>query len=206
VLFLDEVAEFSRPTLEALRQPLEEGIVKVTRGQRSLVFPAATMLVAASNSCPCARLPADCTCSPIDHLRYSRRLSAPLIDRIDLVCQLDASPQLAAVTSRPEGSAAVRARVLHARDIQAARFADKAIHCNAGMDARLTSFHVRLPADAKARLLAGNRAAPLSARGHDRVLRLARTIADLDGRPKVRLADVEEALGYKLNVSLGAAA
>jgi magnesium chelatase family protein len=206
VLFLDEVAEFSRPTLEALRQPLEEGIVKVTRGQRSLVFPAATMLVAASNSCPCARPPADCTCAPMDRMRYSRRLSAPLIDRIDLVCQLDASPQLAAVHSRPEGSAAVRERVLQAREIQGARFAGKGIHCNAGMDAQMTSFHVRLPADAKERLLAGNRTAPLSARGHHRVLRLARTIADLDGKPKVRLADVEEALGYRLTVPLGVAA
>jgi magnesium chelatase family protein len=206
VLFLDEVAEFSRPTLEALRQPLEEGIVKVTRGQRSLVFPAATMLVAAANSCPCARPPADCICSPMDRMRYSRRLSAPLIDRIDLVCQLDASPQLAAVGNEPEGSAAVRERVLRAREIQGARFAGKGIHCNAGMDPRLTSFHVRLPDDARDRLLAGNRTAPLSARGHDRVLRLARTIADLDGRPKIRLTDVEEALGYRLTVPLGVAA
>ncbi len=135
VLFLDEVAEFSRPTLEALRQPLEEGLVKVTRGQRSLVFPAATMLVAASNSCPCARPPADCTCSPTDHLRYARRLSAPLIDRIDLVCQLDPSPQLAVADSVPEDSATVRERVLQAREIQGARFAGKAVHCNADMGA-----------------------------------------------------------------------
>src|SRR5690242_20463095 len=92
VLFLDELAEFSRPTLEALRQPLEEGVVKVTRGQRSIVFPAAAMLIAACNSCPCARPPADCDCSALDKLRYARRLSAPLLDRIDLVCQLDASP------------------------------------------------------------------------------------------------------------------
>src|SRR5204863_9569186 len=76
VLFLDELAEFSRPTLEALRQPLEEGVVKVTRGQRSIVFPAAAMLIAACNSCPCARPPSECTCAPIDLLRYSRRLSA----------------------------------------------------------------------------------------------------------------------------------
>jgi magnesium chelatase family protein len=142
----------------------------------------------------------------MDRMRYSRRLSAPLIDRIDLVCQLDASPQLAAVGNEPEGSAAVRERVLRAREIQGARFAGKGIHCNAGMDPRLTSFHVRLPDDARDRLLAGNRTAPLSARGHDRVLRLARTIADLDGRPKVRLTDVEEALGYRLTVPLGVAA
>ena len=206
VLFLDELAEFSRPTLEALRQPLEEGVVKVTRGQRSIVFPAAAMLIAACNSCPCARPPSQCTCAPIDLLRYSRRLSAPLLDRIDLVCQLDASPQLAAVKGRPEDSATVRARVLRAREAQDARFRGTTVGANAGMDARLTSLHVKLPARARERLLAGTRTSPLSARGHDRVLRLARTIADLDGRGRVGLADIDEALGYKLTVPLGVAA
>jgi magnesium chelatase family protein len=206
VLFLDEIAEFSRPALEALRQPLEEGVVKVTRGQRSIVFPAAAMLIAACNSCPCARPPAECECSALDKLRYKRRLSAPLLDRIDLVCQLDASPQLAAVKSRPETSATVRERVLAARELQRCRFAGTDVRSNADMDARLTSTHVTLPARARERLLIGTQSAPLSARGHDRVLRLARTIADLDGRPKVSLADIDEALGYKLTVPLGVAA
>ena len=206
VLFLDELAEFSRPALEALRQPLEEGVVKVTRGQRSIVFPAAAMLIGACNSCPCARPRAECTCSATDMLRYARRLSAPLLDRIDLVCQLDASPQLAAVKGRPEGSATVRERVLAARELQRCRFAGTDVRSNADMDARLTSIHVALPARARERLLTGTRHAPLSARGHDRVLRLARTIADLHGRPKVSLADIDEALGYKLTVPLGVAA
>ena len=206
VLFLDELAEFSRPSLEALRQPLEEGMVKVTRGQRSLVFPAVTMLIAACNSCPCARPTSECTCAPMDRVRYARRLSAPLLDRIDLVCQLDASPQLAAVNHLPEGSAAVRERVLAARERQLSRFAGTGVHVNAGMDARLTSLHVKLPAPARRRLLIGARNAPLSARGHDRVLRLARTIADLDGREKVRVDDIDEALGYKLTIPLGVAA
>ncbi len=206
VLFLDELAEFSRPALEALRQPLEEGVVKVTRGQRSLVFPAATMLIAACNSCPCARPPSDCTCDGRDRLRYHRRLSGPLVDRIDLVCQLDASPQLEVARGRPESSAAVRERVLAARELQLARFAGTAIHANAEMDARLTDKHVRLPADAMRRLLSGNANSPLSARSHDRVLRLARTIADLGGRSKVGLSDIDEALGYKLTFPLGVAA
>ncbi|HEX6458433.1 MAG TPA: YifB family Mg chelatase-like AAA ATPase [Thermoleophilaceae bacterium] len=206
VLFLDELAEFSRPSLEALRQPLEEGVVKVTRGQRSLVFPAATMLIGACNSCPCARPPVECTCRPRDRFRYHQRLSAPLIDRIDLVCQLDASPQLQAATGRPESSARVRQRVLAAREIQMARFTGAAIHSNAEMDARLTALHVRLPEDARRRLMQGNANSPLSARGHDRVLRLARTIADLDGRPMVNVNDVDEAIGYKLTFPLGAAA
>jgi magnesium chelatase family protein len=206
VLFLDELAEFSRPTLEALRQPLEEGLVKVTRGQRSIVFPAAAMLIAACNSCPCARPPSECNCSTSDRLRYARRLSAPLLDRIDIICQLDTSPRLAAVETRPEGSAAVRERVLRARELQSVRFEDTGVHSNAGMDAKLTHMHVRLPVKAERRLLERNLTASLSARGHDRVLRLARTIADLDGRDAIRETDVDEALGYKLTIPLGAAA
>jgi magnesium chelatase family protein len=206
VLFLDELAEFSRRALEALRQPLEEGVVKVTRGQRSLEFPAAAMLVGASNTCPCARPRADCNCSPMDHLRYARRLSAPLLDRIDLICQLDASPQLEAVRQRPEGSAAVRERVLAARELQEARFQGTTARCNAEMDTRLTNLHVKLPPASRRRLVAGQLSAPLSARGHDRVLRLARTIADLDGRQEVAGADIDEALGYKLTLPLGVAA
>jgi magnesium chelatase family protein len=100
----------------------------------------------------------------------------------------------------------VRKRVLAARKLQGARFAGTDVRSNAGMDARLTNVHVQLPPLARQRLLAGHRNAPLSARGHDRVLRIARTIADLDGRPKVELADIEEALGYRLTLSLGAAA
>jgi magnesium chelatase family protein len=206
VLFLDELAEFSRPALEALRQPLEEGVVKVTRGQRSLVFPAATMLIAACNNCPCGRPPGQCMCEGPDRTRYLRRLSAPLLDRIDLVCQLDSSPQLEAVHGRPEGSAPVLERVMAARELQQARFAGQGVSSNAEMDARLTEIHARLPAAARRRLLARNLSSPLSARSHHRVLRLARTIADLAGRPGIDDADVEEALGYKLTVPLGAVA
>jgi magnesium chelatase family protein len=206
VLFLDELAEFSRPALEALRQPLEEGLVKVTRGQRSLTFPAAAMLIAACNTCPCARPPQSCTCTPSDIARYARRLSAPLVDRIDLVCQLDPAPQLTAAGRTPEDSASVRARVLAARELQAERLAGTGVRTNAAMDERLTTEHVRLEAKARRRVLAGHRAAALTARSHDRVLRIARTIADLDGRPNVRLSDVEEALGYKLTAPMAAAA
>jgi magnesium chelatase family protein len=206
VLFLDEIAEFSRHALEALRQPLEEGTVKVTRGQRSLVFPADAMLIAACNSCPCARAKDDCTCSAMDLARYARRLSAPLLDRIDLVCQLDPSPHLVEASERPESSARVRSRVARAREVQAERLKGTGVHCNAGMDARLTATHVKLGASAGRRLRAGHRSAPLTARGHDRVLRLARTIADLEGRPGVELGHIEEALGYKLTAPLGVAA
>jgi magnesium chelatase family protein len=206
VLFLDEIAEFSRSALEALRQPLEEGEVKVTRGQSSLIFPAATMLIAACNTCPCARPREDCTCTSADRARYARRLSAPLLDRIDLVCQLDPSPQLESARRRPERSGSVRRRVAAAREAQRLRFEGTPVHTNAGMDARLTSIHVGLEPRAKRRLLLGHRTAPLTARGHDRVLRLARTIADLEGRLGVEASDVEEALGYRLSAPVAVAA
>jgi magnesium chelatase family protein len=206
VLFLDEFPEFSRYSIEALRQPLEEGYVKVSRGQRTLTFPAAAMLVAACNNCPCGRSVNDCHCTAADLLRYRRRLSAPLIDRIDLVCHLDASPHLSSAGERPESSVSVRARVLAARELQRQRFEGTEVLSNAGMDARLTAAHVKLGGAARRRLQLGLEQAALSARGHDRVLRLARTIADLEGSAGVQTAHVEEALGYKMTSPMAVAA
>jgi magnesium chelatase family protein len=200
VLFLDELAEFSRPALEALREPLEEGRVVVTRGQRSIRFPAQAMLIGACNSCPCARSHDDCQCNSGDRTRYARRLSAPLLDRIDLICQLDPVPPLTAATLRSDTSAAVRERVSAAREGQRERLRGSGVFANASMDARLTQRHVRLGREAARRLQDGQRRATLTARGHDRVLRLARTIADLEGRDPIVSADIDEALGYRLNV------
>jgi magnesium chelatase family protein len=201
VLFLDELAEFSRPALEALRQPLESGLVAVTRGQRTIGFPAAVMLVGACNACPCAGGQDDCRCDATDRARYRRRLSGPLLDRIDLICELDAAPALELVSDAPPGleaSAAVRERVLAARERQRVRLAGSGALCNADMDARLTRRHVRLGPDVRSRLLECHSAMSLTARGHDRVLRLARTIADLDARARVEPRDIEEAVGYRL--------
>src|SRR5207302_1106530 len=119
VLFLDELAEFSRAALEALRQPLEAGHVDITRAQRSLRFPARFMLIAACNGCPCARVGGECTCNDADRARYQRRLSGPLLDRIDLVCSLQAGPALELVDGRDppgEPSTAIRERVIAARE------------------------------------------------------------------------------------------
>src|SRR4051794_9682444 len=130
VLFLDELAEFSRPALEALRQPLESGGVTVTRGQRTIGFPAAVMLVGACNACPCAAAQAECRCDETDRTRYRRRLSGPLLDRIDLICELDAAPALELVADPDpdrEGSAAVRERVIAARERQRLRLAARAL-------------------------------------------------------------------------------
>src|SRR3954469_6647088 len=208
VLFLDELPEFSRPALEALRQPLEEGRIEVMRGQRSIGFPAAIMLVGACNACPCARPKGDCDCDDVARARYARRLSGPLLDRIDLVCQLDAARPLELVSDGPgpEGSKEVRARVVAARERQRRRLVGSGALCNADMDARLTRLHVRLGARLRARMLAGHLGTGMSARGHDRVLRLARTIADLDGRERVRPSDIDEAVGYRMTFGAKVAA
>jgi magnesium chelatase family protein len=209
VLFLDEVAEFGRGALDALRQPLEDGRVEIMRGQRTLEFPACVTLVAACNPCPCAR-PADrCTCGEIELARYARRLSGPLLDRIDMVCQVDpVAPRVltAAPNEAAEGSAVVRERVISARERQRRRLAGSGVLCNADMDAPLTRRHVRLPRAAARALTAVPDPELLSGRGHDRVLRVARTIADLDSREGMEEADVHEAVGYRTQASWSAAA
>jgi magnesium chelatase family protein len=202
VLFLDELPEFGRAAVDALRQPLEEGYVEIMRGQRTLEFPANAMVVGACNRCPCAR-PADrCTCSATELARYLRRLSGPLLDRIDLVCQIDQVPTLQLVGNErvgAQGSAEVRERVIRARERQRARLAGTGALCNGDMDGRLTRRKVRLDAALTAGILAARDRLGLSGRGHDRVLRVARTIADLDGREQVRATDLDEALSYRLD-------
>jgi magnesium chelatase family protein len=205
---MDELPEFARHALEALRQPLEEGRVWVTRGQRSLVFPSDFMLVAAANECPCARPDGQCRCSEIDRLRYARKLSGPLLDRIDLVCHVPPATPLALVGEGADGesSDAVRERVIAARERQAGRLVLDGINCNGSMDGRLTRRHVHPDSDARDLLLDGHRRMSLTARGHDRVLRIARTIADLDGSDQLKTAHVAEALGFRVGATAGLAA
>jgi magnesium chelatase family protein len=200
VLFLDELAEFARPALDALRQPLEEGKVDIMRGQRTIEFPARAMVVAATNPCPCGR-PADrCTCDAVPLGRYARRLSGPLLDRVDLVCRLGPVAPLELVDERrAEGSSrTVRQRVLAARDRQRDRLAGTEALCNGDMDGRLTRRAVRLDGRLRARVASLAEPTSLSGRGHDRVLRVARTIADLDGRTEVAEHDLDEALAYRV--------
>jgi magnesium chelatase family protein len=166
------------------------------------------MLVAAANECPCARPDGHCRCSEVDRLRYARRLSGPLLDRIDLVCHVPpAAPlELVGVGSGAEASGAVRERVIAARERQARRLVLDGVNCNGSMDGRLTRKHVQPASDARDLLLDGHRRMSLTARGHDRVLRIARTIADLEGSADVRTVHVAEALGFRVGAAAGLAA
>ncbi len=199
VLFLDELSEFARPALEALRQPLEDGCVTIVRGQRAAVMPTRFMLVAATNPCPCgyAGEPDRCRCSESDHARHARRLSGPLIDRIDLV--VDVRRPSARELARPPVtcSADERHRIEAARELQAARLRGSGATCNAQMDARLLRDHLDLDdggRQAMERLYDGGQ---LSARGHDRVLKVARTIADLAGDRRVGADHVHQAMALR---------
>jgi magnesium chelatase family protein len=199
VLFLDELSEFSRPSLEALRQPLEDGEIVIVRGQQALRLPTRFTLVAATNPCPCgfAGSERSCRCGEHELARHRRRLSGPLLDRIDLLVTV-ARPSAAALAAGPiTSSERVRQRVLAARERQHARLAGTPVHSNAQLDARLLRAHVRAGDAARNALAHAYDRGDLSARGHDRVLRVARTIADLADRDRVELNDVLHALALR---------
>jgi magnesium chelatase family protein len=198
VLFLDELSEFSRASLEALRQPLEDGRVVVVRGQRTAVFPTRFMLVAATNPCPCGHgAPPRCHCTESDLARHRRRLSGPLLDRIDLLVAVR-RPSAAQLAAPPRStSAQVRERVLEARERQAARLQGTGVACNAHLTPRLLRDSVTLRDDALSLLRAAYDSGHLSARGHARVLRVARTIADLDGAAVVGPDHVLQAIAFR---------
>ena len=200
VLFLDELPEFHRDALEVLRQPLEDGSVTVARVQSTLTFPARFMLVAAMNPCPCGHRgdgQRECLCTPPQVARYLSRISGPLLDRIDLHVEV---PRVlpAELTSAPTGESSpeIRARVLQARAIQQARFGGTA-SCNAQMTPRQLRRHCRLGEEEKAFLRRAIERLGLSARAYDRVLRLARTIADLEGSEGITAAHLAEAIQYR---------
>jgi magnesium chelatase family protein len=209
VLFLDELSEFPRPALEALRQPLEDGRVAIVRGQRTAIFPTRFILVAATNPCPCGHAPSRrCRCTEGDLARYARRLSGPLLDRIDLLVHVQ-RPDAEHLSEEPAArSSDERERVTAARELQAARLAGTGVSCNAHMDARLLRRLVHLDDDAQRPLLDAYRRGDLSARGHDRTLRVARTVADLEGSDAIEREHVVSALGYRheSDVAIGAAA
>lgn len=197
VLFLDELAEFSRLALESLRQPVEDGRIAIVRGQQTALFPTRFMLVGATNPCPCGFAGDDsgrCRCTEADRARHERRLSGPLIDRIDVLAHVR-RPAPEALRARPvTDSATVRDAVLAARERQVARLEGSGAVCNAQMDAALVRRHVGLDDEGERMLRVAYGRTLLSARGHERVLKVARTLADLDGCERVGAQHVGHAL------------
>jgi len=210
VLFLDEMPEFQRGVLEALRQPLEEGSVTVARVHGTVTFPAKVMLVGSMNPCPCgfAGHPQKvCFCSPAQIHRYRTRMSGPLLDRMDLQLEVPAVPfQELSADEETEPSSALRARIGQARARQRARFAgEPGLFCNAQMRHRQVRRFCRLSDEGKELVRRAAQAMGLSARGYDRILRVSRTIADLAGSEDLRPEHLAEAIQYRaLDRSTGA--
>jgi magnesium chelatase family protein len=202
VLFLDEFPEYPRSTLEALRQPLEDGVVSVVRVAGSMKFPAQFMLIAAANPCPCGYLnhpKKPCTCLPGSILRYQKRMSGPILDRIDLhvnVPFVEVEKLRSSVSST--SSAVVRERVKIARNVQEKRFTRENIYCNAEMKNKLIKKFCELTSDADRLLLQATDKWQLSARSYFRVIKVSRTIADLAGAEKIEYSHVAEALQYRM--------
>jgi magnesium chelatase family protein len=204
VLFLDELPEFDRSVLEVLRQPLEDSRVTISRAAMSLTFPASFMLASAMNPCPCGYFndPArECRCTPLQIQRYVGRISGPLLDRIDIHIDVPAVrfKELSDHASPPrcEGSAEIRARVVAARGRQMERLRGEGVFANAQMTPRQIRRHCRLDAECERVLEAAMQRLGLSARAYDRILKVSRTVADLDGRGEIRPAHLAEAVGYR---------
>jgi magnesium chelatase family protein len=201
VLFLDELAEFSRPSLEALRQPLEEGSIRITRSQQTVVFPARFMLLAATNPCPCGHLGDPrkrCTCPNPALQRYATKLSGPLFDRIDMIVEVGSpSRRELMADSGPPESPAMRARVSAARARQARRLSGSRARCNGDLSPAQIRLLCPLEPAARNALYGAHERLRLSVRGHDRLLRVARTIADLDDREVITRSDIAQAVAYR---------
>ncbi len=201
VLFLDELPEFNRRTLEVLRQPLEERGVTISRAVGSITFPADLMLVAAMNPCPCGfrgdpkRM---CKCSPMQIERYVSRISGPLLDRIDIHIEVPPVP-FRELSSRQNGtnSQQMRAQVVQAREIQKRRFSGQRSQVNGTMQPREIRKHCRLKPEAESLLKSAMDEMGLSARAHDKILRVSRTIADLDGHDTIDVPHLSEAINYR---------
>ena len=216
LLFLDELPEFPRNVLEVLRQPLEDGVVTIARASMSLTFPARFMLAAAMNPCPCGYFndkSRDCMCTPPMIQRYVSKVSGPLLDRIDIHIEVPAVQykELRSAASA-EGSAEIRTRVLAARELQHRRFAvapeparakassraaSRPIFSNSQMSTQQIRTHCELSADAERLLERAMQQQGLTARAHDRILKVARTIADLAAEPNISVGHIAEAIQYR---------
>ncbi len=201
VLFLDELPEFSRAALEALRQPLEDGMVSVSRIRHQAQYQSAFMLIAAMNPCPCGYFGSSahpCRCTPQEIRRYLDRVSGPLLDRIDLQIEVDAVPVKEINSSAPaESSAQVAQRVASARRIQQERYKKEAFHCNAQLTNASIRKYCRMGREAENLLNAAVESMHLSMRAYNRILKTARTVADLAQEENISSAHIAEAVQYR---------
>ena len=204
VLFLDELSEFARATLDALRQPLEDGRVAIVRARHSAVYPARFMLMAATNPCPCgyAGERERCRCSEADLARHRRRLSGPLLDRIDLLVSMERATADHLAGEAATSSAQARERVVEARERQAARLRHAGVLVNAQMDAPMLRRHVKLDERGERMFARVRERGLLSGRGQHRALRVARTIADLAHRERVEAEHLSRALSLRPEAGL----
>jgi magnesium chelatase family protein len=202
VLFLDELPEFDRSVLEVLRQPMEDKQVTISRAATSLTFPANFTLVASMNPCPCGYFGSnrECKCSPIQIQRYVGKISGPLMDRIDIHIDVPAvkfTELRGKETPSGESSAVIRDRVLKAREKQLRRFNGDGIYSNSAMSTKHIRTHCSLDSDSEQLLEKAMLRQGLSARAHDRILKVSRTIADLAGSENIDATHISEAINYR---------
>ena len=201
VLFLDELPEYRRDVLEALRQPMEDGFVTITRVNAQSTYPSRFVLVCSMNPCPCGNLGSrtrQCRCTPNEIRRYLNRVSGPLLDRIDMHIEVESIPaEQLSDTGLSEDSASIRKRVVAARQVQLERYRDIGIHSNAELNARTLAGACKMTKGAQELLLASTERLKLSNRAYTRILKVARTIADLDGFSEIEEAQIAEAVQYR---------
>ena len=202
VLFADELPEFNKSTLEVLRQPIEDRKITISRAKYTVEYPCSFMFVASMNPCPCGYFndpTHHCVCTPGQIQRYMNKISGPLLDRIDIQCEITPVPFKDISKSQPgEPSTAIRERVVKARNIQTERYKDyKGIHCNAQMTERMIHEFAEPDESGMDMLRLAMERLSLSARAYSRILKVARTIADLDGCDHVERQHLAEAIGYR---------
>ena len=202
VLFLDEMPEFPRPVLEVLRQPVEEGEVTISRAQMSIKYPANFILVGAMNPCPCGYLgdkKIDCKCTDFQINRYRAKLSGPLLDRIDIhidVARLD-EEELLEQNIEAESSVEIRKRVAKARELQLERYKNEGIFTNSELNPKLIRKYCKISSEVKTMLKNAAKSFNLSGRGFDRILKISRTIADLDNSNDIQVSHLAQALQFR---------
>ena len=201
VLYLDEFPEYSRQLIETLRQPLEDGTITVARANQTVTYPSSFTLIASMNPCPCGNYGSkdkECTCSPAQIHKYLAKISGPIMDRIDIQVEVDNITYGDLHKERAEEpTASIKERVDLARKIQNERFAGTKTHCNAKMSVPQTKRFCKLSKDCQTLMENAFEKLKLSARAHDRILKVARTIADLAGEEDILPSHLAEAISYR---------